>query len=268
MVHALAGKLRSPIRAVLAAVIGLLLVGASAAPALADDGSPDAGYFVSSVTQVRPAVPGLQVSVDAQGRISVVNHTTQTVVVIGYAGEDYLRIGPSGAEENTASLSSAINSRQGKDPLPPQAGGGATKQATAHWVKRTDQPSFSWRDYRALWTSQQRPPIVLEDPHGVHTVSSWALNLRVGTTPVLVLGQVQWTGIPWVDPGWVAALCLLLALILVAVLIVFLRRRRRNRPRTGPDAGNYPGTGVRAGTTGRVAEASRPAPVPMSGPHG
>jgi hypothetical protein len=236
-------------------IMGLLLVAAGALPALADGGtSADAQYYRSTVTQIRPAVPGLQVGVDAQGRVSLVNHSGQTVVVIGYAGEDYLRIGPDGAQENTASVSSAINTRQGTDTLPPpaKAQGGAAGRP-AHWVTRSAQPSYTWRDYRVLWTGQQRPPIVLEDPHGVHTVSSWALNLRVGSTPVLVQGEVRWAGIPWVDPGWALALSLLLAVVLAAVLIVFLRRRR-NRSRSG--------------TGRRVVEAPRPLPVPMSDLHG
>ena len=279
MVHALEGLARGPIRGVLAVIAGLLLVGSGTAPATASapdlaGSSPDAEHYVSAVTQIRPAVPGLAVRVDARGRISLVNHSDQTVVVIGYAGEDYLRIGPSGAQENTASLSSAINARQGTDTLPPPAKvqGGAGDRRPANWVTRADQPSYSWRDYRVLWTGQQRPPIVLEDPHGRHTVSSWALQLRVGTTLVLVLGEVRWTGTPWLDPGWTLALSTLLALVLAAVLIVFLRRRgrrgRRNRPRTGPEAGTRTGAGLSAGTGRRVAEASRSTPVPMSGLHG
>jgi len=278
-VPAAVARARRRIRAVLAVVTGLprvvggllvclLVVGAvPAAPALAADASPDAEYYVSTVTQLRPAVPGLQVQVDAAGRISVVNHTDQAVVVTGYAGEDYLRIGPAGAEENTASLSSAINARQGQDQLPLRAGGGAADRRPAHWVKRSDQPAYSWRDYRVMWTGGQRPPIVLQDPHGTHTVSSWGLNLRVGATPVLVLGEVRWTGTPWLDPGWTVALGLLLTLVLAAVLIVVLRRRRHNRRGTGRRAGTRPGAAP-DGTGRRVARATRPTPVPMTGPHG
>jgi hypothetical protein len=217
---------------------GLLLAGLSlagaAGPALAHRASPkaDSKYYLSTVTSVQPAVPGLYLRIDRDGWVTLSNSGDQQVTVIGYAGEDYLRIGPNGAEENTAALSSAINTRSGLDMLPADATANATHQP-AHWVMRNARPWFTWRDYRVEWTGKDRPSIVARDPHGQHQVFTWALQLRSGRTPVQVLGQVRWIGAPWLETGQIVSLAVLSALIGLAAWFAWLRRRNRRRRASG-----------------------------------
>jgi hypothetical protein len=212
-------------RASRVALAALLLGGLTAGPAMAaEDSSPDAAYYESSVTAIQPAVPGLELRVRSEdGHLTLVNHTGKTVTVVGYGGEDYLRIAPNGAEENSNSLTSAINASPSLDKL--SSAGAATSAAQPpKWVKRGEQPTTTWRDYRVLWTNKQRPPIVETAPHSEHKVFSWAVQLKVGSQPVLVLGDVRWTGAPWETTTQLVLIAVVLAAILLAVW-VFLRRR-------------------------------------------
>lgn len=212
-------------RALKAGVAALMLTGLVVAPAAAgDSSSPDAAYYRSTVSAIQPAVPGLEVSVGAKdGLVMLVNHTGKTVTVVGYGNEDYLRISPSGVEENTNSLTSAINASQSLDKLPASSAAGLTQQP-AHWVSRSDQPTASWRDYRVLWTNKQRPPIVADDPHHPHEVFAWAVQLRIGSQPVLVLGDVRWIGTPWLSTLQLVLLGVAVIALLVALQVLIKRR--------------------------------------------
>lgn len=225
---------------VVAALLPVALVGGPAAawtltaPAAGDTGtlsgggSSDAAYYTSEVREIRPAVSGLDVKVDADGKVTLTNNSDRQVTVVGYAGEDYLRIGPNGAEENTAALTSAINANPGAAQLPKSAITGNAK-SPAKWVKRSGQPTASWYDYRVLWTNKQRPPIVTDSPHSKHKVFSWALQLRVDNKPVLVLGDVSWSGAPWLSTGQTAGLVVAIALLVLAIVVVVLHRHSRRR---------------------------------------
>jgi hypothetical protein len=212
----------------------LLLGGLTASPVLAaDDSSADAKYYRSSVTQIQPAVPGLDVKVQSgDGQITLTNHTGKTVTVVGLAGEDYLRVTPNGAEENTASLTASINASAAGDKTALEKATAAAHKAPT-WVKRGAQPTITWRDYRVRWTNKQRPPIVLNDPHSKHTVFSWAVNLKVGSQPVLVLGEVTWIGTPWLTTTQLALIGIALLSVVLVGSWAFFRRRNRTRRMSG-----------------------------------
>ena len=269
MVHALGRRPAHPVRGLLAAV-GLVLAGLSfagpAGPARADGVSPtaDSEYYASTVTAVDPAVPGLEVRIARDGWLTVSTSGDQTITVNGYAGEEYLRIGPAGAQENTAALTSAINAGSGLDKFPADATAAAA-QRPAHWVKRSDRPSFTWRDYRVQWTDNERPSSVVQDPHGQHEVFSWALPLRAGDAPVQVLGQVRWIGVPWMQTGQTVALVVLAVLIALAVWFVWRRRKRRNGSERGPV---WPGRRHWSGKAGPAWQPGQGLPFRTSGPEG
>jgi hypothetical protein len=171
----------------LAAALGVWWM---APPALAHSRPvPDSNNYGSTITAIQPPVPGLALAVTrADGALTLTNHTGKTVVVIGYAGEAYLRITPTGVDENVASLSSWLN---GRLPQPPSQ---ASQQAP-QWRHVSDQPTFTWHDYRTHWMGQQRPPIVAADPRHPHKVLDWTVPLTVDGEPVAVEGSLRWTGL-------------------------------------------------------------------------
>jgi hypothetical protein len=191
---------------------------------------PDAAYYVSAVTAIEPAVPGLEVVVHGGGEsITLTNRTGKPVTVLGYSGEDYLRITAGGAQVNTSSPTAALNAADGRSAPVPTA---TKKQPAAKWRPVGATNSFTWNDFRPQWSAEQRPPIVTADPHASHQVFAWGIQLTVGSTPVLVRGTVTWTGTPLL--GRAALLLavggvLLLALAIAVIIWIALRRRRLRR---------------------------------------
>jgi hypothetical protein len=220
--------------AVLLLVVTLLAVTLGAAPAQAHGAAlPDSQYYRSTISAIQPAVAGLEIGIDRAGEtITVTNHTGSTVTVPGYSGEEYLRITPSGVDENTNSLSAFLNGSLVIEGLPQQLG---EAQKPPVWTHVADQPSFAWHDHRVHWMAQQRPPVVAADPTRPHTVFAWSLPLRVGQTPVTVTGVLTWVGAPAVTSLQLSIIILgvTLGVLLVGLLALRLRRSRR-RPGSGP----------------------------------
>jgi len=158
-------------------------------------GLPDSTYYRSAITAIEPPVPGLVLAVTKAGEsVTLTNHTGKTVVVIGYAGEDYLRITPTGVEENVASLSSVLNGSLIIAGLPQKQDQGT--QQRPKWRHVSGRPTFTWHDHRIHWMASQRPPVVAADPHHRHKVFAWKIPLTVNGAPVTVHGELDWTGTP------------------------------------------------------------------------
>jgi hypothetical protein len=155
---------------------------------------PDSTYYRSTITAIEPSIPGLVLAVTKAGEsVTLTNHTGKTVVVIGYTGEDYLRITPTGVDENIASLSSSLNGSLIIEGLPQEKE--QANQQRPKWRHVSDQPTFTWHDHRIHWMAQQRPPVVAADPHHAHKVFAWKIPLTVNGEPVTVKGELDWKGI-------------------------------------------------------------------------
>lgn len=218
------GRVVAGLGALAVAVCALLV---PAAPAAAHAGmTPDAPFYRSVVTGIAPQVPGLVVSVERTGEtVTVTNGTGRAVEVTGVSGEPFLRFGPEGVEENTASLTSRLNAVRvlGAPPAPPPS-------ATAVvWKHVSDDATYTWSDHRTHWMSRQRPPRVAADPGNPHPVSTWKIRMTVDGTPVTVEGALSWAGASatagWVAPSVVGGL-VLLALVAVGLAV----RSRTGRP--------------------------------------
>jgi hypothetical protein len=208
---------------ILAAAFGVWWM---APPALAHSRPvPDSNHYGSTITAIQPPVPGLALAVTrADGSLVLTNHTGKTVVVIGYAGEAYLRITPTGVDENVASLSSWLN---GRLPQPPAQ----VNQQAPQWRHVSDQPTFTWHDYRTHWMGQQRPPVVAADPNHPHKVLDWTVPLTVAGEPVAVKGSLTWTGLTGLSTF---AIALIVAggtagVALAVALAVAVRRERASK---------------------------------------
>jgi hypothetical protein len=220
---------------------------AAAAPASAHSTTlPDAAYYRSTVTSVTPAVPGLEVRVARSGEtVTLTNHTGKMVVVLGYQGEDYLRLSPSGVEENTNSLSAALNGSLVVEGLPAQLGQSG-KPAPAAWSHVADTPAFSWHDHRVHWMAQQRPAVVAADPAEAHRVLDWAIDLRVGSAPATVRGTLTWIGKPGITGIPLLLLEGLGAAAGIALVLLLVREYVRSRAARAarPDSSEHDASGL------------------------
>jgi hypothetical protein len=193
---------------------------------------PDAQYYRSAVTGIEPAMPGVEFMVhDNAGSVMLTNASgTKTITVLGYSGEDYLKITPTKVYENVNSLTAALNKSQGKSAPPARLSSG--KKLPVKWSKTADGNSVMWRDFRVRWTATERPPSVAADPYHSHQVFAWALQIKVDRQPALVRGTVTWTGIPPVvveESHYPVAIALGVAVLLGLVSMIALSTRRRRR---------------------------------------
>ena len=162
----------------------------------------------STILAVQPAVPGLDVRLEEAGNVVVLtNRTGREVVVRGYEGEPYLRVGPAGVFENRHSPTRDLNA--GTDEAPPASAGHG---APVEWVRRSAGITARWHDERTEAGS---------GPGGAARTAPWSLPLTVADQDVIVVGQRTRVPGPPAWPGVGAAVALAAA--------VFALGKRRPR---------------------------------------
>lgn len=213
-------RLRSIARGLVAAGVASIAVTASAEPAAAHSvGGVEASNFETSVHSVTPQVRGLTVNViDLGNELELTNKTGEEVIVPGYQGEAYLRVGPRGVFENRRSPATFLNrTRDGKTRVPSSA----DPAAPPDWHRVASGTTARWHDHRAHWMGTDDPEQVARDPGSRHVIDRWRIDLRRGTDPdvVTVSGTLVW--VPGPNPwGW------LLGAVVAAVVVVAASRTR------------------------------------------
>jgi hypothetical protein len=155
--------------------------------------------YETTVEGITPRVRGLVVrAVDLGNQLELRNETGVDVVVVGYQGEPYLRIGPRGVFENRRSPATYLNrTRNGKTRVPSSADPGAAPE----WHRVGSGPAVRWHDHRAHWMGTSDPPEVARNPGRRHVIDHWNLQLRRGSQGITVTGDLIW--IPGPSPwGW------------------------------------------------------------------
>jgi hypothetical protein len=151
----------------------------------------------SVLTSVSPAVPGLSVKLVEDGsRVEVTNHGPE-IVVIGYQGEPYLRVGPLGVFENLNSPATYLNCSRTGCAFP----AGINKDAPPQWKKISSGQTARWHDHRAHYMGSTPPPDVLRAPNQVHVEANWTIMMTQGQTPITITGNYTWipgsSSFPW-----------------------------------------------------------------------
>jgi hypothetical protein len=163
------------------------LTGLVAAAALVVPATPAAAHGIGGrePTNLRVAVvavegaPGVEVELVDLGRGVVLrNHGPDEVMVLGYDGEPYLRVGPDGVFENRRSPAVFHNRT-----LEPAGDPPATYDAAAEpeWREVRDVPVARFHDHRAHWMSDDPPAGVVP----------WEIPLRVAGRPAVVRGEFE-----------------------------------------------------------------------------
>jgi hypothetical protein len=211
--------------AVVAAGFGLVV--ASAGPAAAHTVSGiGATNWVTRITSVQPVVPGLRMRVVELGNRLELSNTGPEVIVLGYQGEPYLRVGPSGVWTNLNSAATYLNrTRQGNAPVP--AGLPTDASAAPRWEQISSGHLVRWHDHRIHWMGSALPPNVQRAPNQEHVQFAWHVDLRQGATPVAVTGELRWvpgpSAWPWVGVALVIAVgCVALGRLPVSTAMAVL----------------------------------------------
>ena len=237
------GRRASSRLAIIGAVVATSLA-CTAGPASAHAATtPAQGRYRAAVTTVSPATAGLQVLTTADGlgvRLSWTGHGQ--VVVYGYGGDEYLRLGPTGVDENVLSPSVRLNSNQ---PLP-EAGGYPHALDPPQWRHVSDEHVAQWYDQRLTWLGPP-PAAVQRDTRHPHQVKTWTITLLVDGVSTEVTGTLTWLP-PKSGSG--TALAVELSAEALAVVVVggfawqhYRRRRPADTRLTAPATAAAPRSG-------------------------
>jgi hypothetical protein len=221
-------------------LVGGLLFLAPAAPSEAHTRTQETTNLHSRITS-DPGLPGLRWTVHTGGLLlEVVNEGPHEVVVHGYQGEPYLRVGPDGVERNRRSPATYLNDdRLGRrvsartDVAMPRD---VDPAAPPDWVHLSDEPLVRWHDHRLHWMSPAPPRFVDAGPvarammrvnlvgvigragEDAGVFQGWEIPITHDGTETRLAGELVWIDPP---PAWP---WLLTAALLVAPALLGLRR--------------------------------------------
>lgn len=197
-------------------VIALLLVTAAPAGAHGLGGLTPTNYE-TQLQRVSPGVPGLDIEVvDLGTKVQLTNRTAHDVVVLGYDGEPYLRVGPGGVYENVRSPATYLNRSTTITGAPPKQ---ADAQAPPVWSRVSGGDTARWHDHRAHFMGKSDPPAVARDPGRRRVVDNFEIPMRTNGTSVVAHGQIIYVPPPSPWP-WVIG-----ALVLAGVVFAVARTR-------------------------------------------
>jgi hypothetical protein len=185
------------------ALTGLVLVITGAHSAMAHPATVFAPTnYQTRITAITPAVPGLTMRVIGHGdQLELTNSSGRDLVVLGYAGEPYLRVGRLGVFANQRSPATYLN----RDRFPTvQLPGQADPKATPVWQRISRDHTAAWHDHRAHWMGSSDPPAVQATPWQVHVINpQWRVELRDGPRSITIIGDLRWvpTPQPATDPS-------------------------------------------------------------------
>jgi hypothetical protein len=196
---------------------------------VAHEGNPD---FRSEIERIEPSVDGVAVEVlNYDDSLRLTNKSGETVVVLGYDGEPYVRIlGDGTVEVNTASPAYYLNRDRFADVDVPDD---LDERTPPSWVVIDKTSQYSWHDHRAHYMATGTPPQVKDE--GQRTkVFDYEIPIRVADDPGAIRGTLFWVGH---DDGFpIAPFLALAAALAVLIGVALLRRRRRGTDETDGEA--------------------------------
>ncbi|MEV0267994.1 Dyp-type peroxidase [Hamadaea sp. NPDC050747] len=209
----LAGRFRRSLLRMLFVVVATagLVWPASAAEAHEVAGA-GATNFRTTLSALTPGVAGVSLSVVENGsRLQAVNTTGQDLIVQGYTGEPYAKIGPGGVFLNDNSPATYLNTDRYATTVVPA---GVDGKGAPRWRKVSSEHVYRWHDHRIHWMLKTLPAPVAADPAAEHRVSEWKVVLDYGGQTLAATGTLDWIPGPSPTP-W-----LLLALAIAAVVAI------------------------------------------------
>lgn len=212
----------------LTALVAFSLLATGPSTASAHQGDPN---YRSELDGVVPTALGdrLDFSVgNYDDFIALSNRSGETVLVMGYRGEPYLRfLGNGQVEANTRSPAWFANRDRYAETAVP---GAADPDAVPRWKTVATEGRYSWHDHRSHWMGKGVPPQVTDRSRRTE-VFDYAIPIRVADRPAELTGTLFWVGSGGGAPVW--PFVLLGGLVLGGVGWL-LYRRRRERPEPGP----------------------------------
>lgn len=182
----------------LAVAIGLAVV---LAPGVAHADAAAPTDYRSTIVSVSPQIEGLEVTIEGgDSFVRLRAPENGDVVVLGYAGEPYLRFSPDGTI-STNRLSAATyenEQRYGTTAVPEFVDANAAPE----WTQVGSGRTWSWHDHRSHWMGSE-PPIGLE-PGG--SLPPQTIRITVDGRPVAITVETTLIAAPSLWPAAIGVL--------------------------------------------------------------
>ncbi|MCP2329258.1 deferrochelatase/peroxidase EfeB [Hamadaea flava] len=203
---------RSLLRMMFVVVAAAGLVWPASAAQAHEVAGAGATNFRTTLSALAPAVPGVSLSVVENGsRLEAINTTDQDLIVQGYTGEPFAKIGPGGVFVNDNSPATYLNTDRYATTVVPA---GVDGKGEPRWRKVSGEHVYRWHDHRIHWMLKTLPAPVAADPGAEHRVSDWKVVLDHGGRTLTATGALDWIPGPSPTP-W-----LLLAIAIAVVIAV------------------------------------------------
>ncbi|MGQ0826727.1 MAG: hypothetical protein ACT4OX_17170 [Actinomycetota bacterium] len=202
----------------LAVAIALLVTVVDAQPAAAHGvGGLQPTNVETRLVEITPEVHGIDVrAIELGERLELRNRSDATVVVLGYDGEPYLRVGPDGVFENRRSPATFLNRTRTPTGPPPASYDAGAEPA---WRRISAGEVVRWHDHRAHYMGAGTPAVANAAPGRNMLISEWEVTLVVDDgRRVRVRGDLRWIPGPALWPA-------IVGLVVAAVLVVAAARR-------------------------------------------
>ena len=180
-------------------------------------GGMGATNFHVTLTAIEPAVAGVSLRViENGGRLELRNETEAVVVIAGYSGEPYARVGPDGVQVNDSSPATVLNAGRFLTTALPATDG----QEAPVWRQVSRDPVWRWHDHRVHWSLTTLPPGVAAAPDEPHRIRDWTVPLWYGEamTPMAAAGTLDWVPGPAPRPWFTQAALLAVGVVALALL--------------------------------------------------
>jgi hypothetical protein len=202
-------------RSLLLCSVAAVLVVLVAGPAMAHGRGSDATNFSSTLTDT-PQLDGVTWRVIGGDEYLAVHNTSDAeLLVYGYEGEPYLRVGPDGVWQNAASPATYLNQSRYAEVTSDQFPAEVGPEFQPRWERIADEPRYAWHDHRIHWMAPTLPPQVT-DPARRALITDWEVPFQVGGQDHAVAGRLEWvpgpSPLPWIAGGLAVALPGLLGL--------------------------------------------------------
>lgn len=199
-----------------ACLMAVVIVIATASPAGAHTiAGIQATNYRSEILSISPADPTLTIRLLELGRqVKLTNQGATDVVVLGYEGEPYLRVGPRGTFENTRSPTLYKNqvTVDGSAPKIPRA---ANATAAPTWKRTGGGDSLKWRDQRTRWEGPDAPTVKAAPDRRQVVVPNWTIVLERSPSRLTVTGSIIYVPPPVLWP-WLVVAGVLFVLVALA----------------------------------------------------
>jgi hypothetical protein len=197
----------------------VLLLLAGGTPAGAHGGATGGSYY-ATVTGLSEPVAGVVVSGDGS-TLTVTSTAPDDLVVLGYAGEEFLRLSADGAWLAPDSPTTRT-----------VAGDSLVRRTTSGgWAQVAARGRYSWVDERVGQEPDATPPGVLQRPREHQVVGAWHVPVRYGDRALSIDGRTWWEPTQYSAGLTLAVVLGVLGLgLLGAVALVVPRRRTGDAP--------------------------------------